>query len=85
MEMSTFPGVVQQMCEGLFLLGAWWEYRLSAVSAPHPPDHQRLPDHSATRHHPQARYLHLLIIVAEMKDQFSMTQISAYFFQSFYE
>lgn len=85
MEMSTFPGVVQQMYEGLFLLGDWWEYRLSAVSAPHPPDHQRLPDHSATQPQPQARYRHLLIIVAEMKDQYSIIQISAYFLLSFYK
>lgn len=45
--LSIFPGVVSQLCEGLFLLGGWWKYQQSAVPAPRPPDNQHLPDHPA--------------------------------------
>lgn len=60
--LSIFPGVVSQLCEGLFLPGGWWKYQQSAVPAPHPPDHQHLPDHPAPQPQSQTWYCCCLIL-----------------------
>lgn len=52
----VFPGLASQLREGLLLLGGRRGHQLTAVPAPRPSDHQRLPHYPAAQPEPQIRY-----------------------------